>query len=124
MISMELQSLLEEMGCVVIGPVPSVAEAVVVSRTVELDAAIVDVVLRGEEAYPVAQTLVTHRIPFGFATGSTFQPTDVWKNHDHIMKPYLPDDVRRLLTRLLPHVEFGGASPERHQDVQPPKQAQ
>jgi hypothetical protein len=47
MISMELQSLLEEMGCVVIGPVPSVAEAVVVSRTVELDAAIVDVVLRG-----------------------------------------------------------------------------
>ncbi len=106
LISIELQSVLEDMGCVVIGPVPTVAEAVVVSRTVAIDAAIVDLILRGEASYPVALSLAAHHVPFGFATGAAFEMDEVWRSHHHITKPYMPDDVRLLLMLLLPAGQF------------------
>jgi CheY-like chemotaxis protein len=65
-----LADLLREQGARVLGPVGSVRDALVlVNASPPLDAAILDVNLRGERVYPVADALRTRDVPIVFATG-------------------------------------------------------
>ena len=85
-----LQMMLEELGCEVVGPVATVTEAIAATQILEIDAAIVDLVLKGERADAVAEALKVRGVPFGFATG---MPADgakgSWKNHPFLIpKPY------------------------------------
>lgn len=70
-IAMDLAGALAEAGVEVCGPVGSVDDAL---RLVEhegsrLDAAVLDINLRGELIYPVAQALRDAGVPFVFASG-------------------------------------------------------
>lgn len=61
---------LERLGAMVVGPVPSVREALaLLDGGPAPDAAILDINLGGELAYPVADALRRRGIPFIFATG-------------------------------------------------------
>jgi len=61
---------LEANGAKVIGPVGDVDDALDLIDEAEcLDAAVLDLNLRGEMAYPVADVLLERGIPFVFATG-------------------------------------------------------
>lgn len=60
---------LEECGAVIVGPVPSVDQALELLETLRIDAAILDINLDGEKVYPLADRLSERRIPFVFATG-------------------------------------------------------
>ena len=56
-------------GADVIGPVATVADALQLIEAVpELDAAVLDVHLRDETTYPVADALRARRVPFCFST--------------------------------------------------------
>ncbi|EQB17794.1 response regulator [Novosphingobium lindaniclasticum] len=70
MLAMDLRRDLEDAGAEVIGPEPSVARALsrIPSET-KIDAAVLDVNLGDEEAFPVADELTARGIPFVFATG-------------------------------------------------------
>lgn len=69
-IMQDLRSGLETLGAVVLGPVPSVADALaLIEAEGGIDAAVLDVNLRGERAYPVADALSDRGIPFVFSTG-------------------------------------------------------
>jgi CheY-like chemotaxis protein len=69
LIAMNLQDGLENVGSVVLGPVPSVETAI---KTIEsephIDAAVLDVNLGGALAYPVADMLLARKIPFVFTS--------------------------------------------------------
>ncbi len=70
MMADDLQYDLEEVGAQVIGPVPSVADALALLAAEEaIDGAILDVNLRGEKAYPVADVLRERGVLFVLATG-------------------------------------------------------
>lgn len=70
MIALELQTQLEEMGAFVIGPAPSVDDALrCINDGTRIDAAILDVNLRGECAFLVADALCARAIPFLFSSG-------------------------------------------------------
>ncbi|RDI53594.1 response regulator [Microvirga subterranea] len=70
MMADDLQYDLEKAGAKVVGPVPSVADALRLLATEDaIDGAILDVNLRGEKAYPVADVLRDRGIPFVLATG-------------------------------------------------------
>ena len=66
-----MMAALEDAGAQVAGPVSTIAGALelVSKRKQELDGAILDINLRGEMAYPVAETLLEREIPFVFVTG-------------------------------------------------------
>lgn len=70
MLACDLRQELEDAGAVVIGPEPSVERAL--SRiTVEarIDAAVLDINLGDEPAFPIADALNRQQIPFIFASG-------------------------------------------------------
>ena len=69
LVSMELVDALEEADSFVVGPARSVQEAIDLAHTRNLDAAVLDIELRGEPIYPAADLLIARGVPFIFTTG-------------------------------------------------------
>jgi DNA-binding response OmpR family regulator len=71
MIAMFLDDMLTDLGCNVVGPAGAVAPALALIEANGhlLDGALLDVNLRGELAYPIADALTLWGIPFVFVTG-------------------------------------------------------
>jgi DNA-binding response OmpR family regulator len=93
-----LADMLTELGAVVVGPAPSVAEGMSLATGEEIDVAILDVRLRGERVDPIALALRTRGIP----TAPDAPLLD---------KPYSEQRLRDVLLRLL------GAGRPRQQPV-------
>lgn len=60
---------LKTSGADVLGPVPTVADALHLIGTEPLNGAILDIKLRDDLAFPVADALIERNVPFVFATG-------------------------------------------------------
>ncbi len=69
LVAMELESMLQELGGEVIGPIGRLDEAVAIAREEALDAALLDVNVGGRLVTPVADALAARDIPFVFCTG-------------------------------------------------------
>jgi CheY-like chemotaxis protein len=71
LIAMDLADRLADLGAEVIGPAGSLAEAlaIVAAEGSRIDGAVLDVNLRNERVYPVADALVAHGVRFVFASG-------------------------------------------------------
>jgi CheY-like chemotaxis protein len=69
MISSILQDWLAELRCETVGPAQSVQAALGLVESTSVDAGILDVTLRGEDCYPVAEALRSRSIPFVLTTG-------------------------------------------------------
>lgn len=66
----DLSHALAQAGAEVLGPVPSIDEALsTIAAEARIDAAVLDVNLRGDMIFPVADALAERQIPFAFATG-------------------------------------------------------
>jgi CheY-like chemotaxis protein len=57
---------LPDLGCHIIGPVPRLAQGLAVATTEDLDGALLDVNLAGEQCFLVAEALAARGIPFAF----------------------------------------------------------
>ncbi|WP_160938240.1 HWE histidine kinase domain-containing protein [Teichococcus coralli] len=72
-VALELEDTLRQLGCTVIGPAATLGEALRLAeqeiRAGGLDAAVLDVNLHGQAAFPVADLLVRHGLPVLFASG-------------------------------------------------------
>jgi CheY-like chemotaxis protein len=70
-IARELADALEQLGAEVVGPVGSVQAALdlVTKQGEHLDGAVLDINLRGDRAYPVADALMARGVAFVLATG-------------------------------------------------------
>lgn len=66
----DLRRRLQEHGATVIGPVASVNAALDLIETRRVDAAILDVELDAETAFPIALVLEQRGVPFVFVTGA------------------------------------------------------
>ncbi|MGH8156370.1 MAG: response regulator [Rhodanobacteraceae bacterium] len=69
MVSMLLQDLLVELGCDVVDSASRFDEAARKCDTVAFDVALLDVNLRGEHSFPIAEKLQERGRPFVLATG-------------------------------------------------------
>ncbi|WP_132255697.1 response regulator [Methylobacterium segetis] len=95
----DLQRHFAASGAEIVGPVPSVTEALtLIAATPALDAAVLDINLRGEMAFPVADALIARGVPFLFATGysaGTLPPR--YGGLRHCEKPIEPQQIAELL---------------------------
>jgi CheY-like chemotaxis protein len=69
LVAMELETLIADEGCTVIGPAPTVDRALALLEHERPDAAVLDVNLNGTTAAPVAAALTAQGVPFVLATG-------------------------------------------------------
>jgi CheY-like chemotaxis protein len=68
-VSFLVEDMLTDLGCAQVLHASSVTAALALLRERRPDAAVLDVNLAGEFAYPVAEVLDADRVPFIFATG-------------------------------------------------------
>ena len=78
MIAMFLEDVLLDLGCKVVGPAAVVAPALALIQVPRepVDGAFLDVNLRGELVYPVADALIMRDVPFVFVTGYSVHGID------------------------------------------------
>lgn len=69
MVAKEIQTFLDEFGCEVVGPVPSLEAALKAAKTEEMDGALLDVNLGDQDVMPVAKILKERGIPMILVTG-------------------------------------------------------
>lgn len=101
LVAQDLVTELERHGARVVGPVASLSDAAQLVASTQLHGAILDIRLRDEMAFPVADQLAERGIPFVFATA--FSRQTVPRQH-HVrsfyQKPYAPAEVVRGLFGL------------------------
>src|SRR5438270_3526064 len=68
-LAQDLAEFFQTLGVEVLGPVGTVTEALSLLDSAELQGAVLDVNLRGERVYPVADMLRRTHVPFVFASG-------------------------------------------------------
>lgn len=70
LLALELEETLRGLGCEVLGPVPTLEEALHLAATPgRIDAAVLDINLAGRPSFPVADHLAGRDVPVVFATG-------------------------------------------------------
>ncbi len=102
LISMLVESWLEELGCEVVGPAGSVESGLALVASNPLDGAILDINLAGENPYSVADALKAKGVPFAFATGdSGVDAACGFKDPLLLHKPFDFEAVKDVVSKLL-----------------------
>jgi CheY-like chemotaxis protein len=95
LVAVELSRHLRCMGAVVLGPAPSIEAA---ERELAFaDAAILDIDLRGQKVFPVADRLAARGVPFVFFTGHSEEVPYRFRHASCLMKPASLDSVFEAL---------------------------
>lgn len=102
LIAMEIDRCLRAAGAEVAGPVPDTEQARALIEAGPLDAAVLDVNLRGEAVYEVADRLRARKIPYVFATGEV-QVADRsdYRARPKLEKPILDTELLLAVRRLI-----------------------
>jgi CheY-like chemotaxis protein len=95
--------LLGDLGCVVVGPAPNMAAARELAEgDTPIDAAMMDVHIRGERVFPLCDSLASRGVPFVLTSGyADWQMPDKWEDRPRLNKPYTIEQVEEALTSLL-----------------------
>ena len=97
--AMELEKVLVDLGCEPVGPVAQLEQAMRLAQQEQLDGALLDVDLRGELVFAVAEELERRRVPVIFASG--YDTDDMFParfvQHPRLRKPFGESEIRRVL---------------------------
>jgi CheY-like chemotaxis protein len=85
----DLEESLRSEGAEIVGPICELSQALTQIDEDGFDAAVLDIDVRGQSAYAIADKLMEHRIPFVFATGYSEEvlPSRFWEVK-RFEKPY------------------------------------
>ncbi|WP_421932798.1 response regulator [Phenylobacterium sp.] len=101
MVSMLIEDMLSDLGCVVVGPAARLDEAIALAESTPIDCAVLDVNLGGQPIFPLADILRAKGAPFAFATGyGDAGLRDVDKGSPVLQKPFRESDLARILGEL------------------------
>lgn len=102
LVAMLIEGLLVECECGIVGPCGTVEAALEAARTETFDLALLDVNLRGQKVYPVAEVLSQRHILFLFLSGYGDEAIPsgraAWKV---CAKPFKGNDLVRMLSAAL-----------------------
>jgi len=98
LIAMMLEDFLDSLGHKIAGTVETVQEAIARVDEGGFDVAIIDVHLKGEHVWPVADRLVEKGLPFVVATGGHISPPPPEHADAPVLaKPYTIDSIEPAL---------------------------
>ena len=98
MIAMLLEDALNDLGCVVIGPVGRLPEAIRLAESAVIDCALLDLNVDGDEVYPAAEKLAERDIPFAFITGyRASHLKEPYRDQPILQKPFTVPKLEQVL---------------------------
>ena len=93
--------VLDELGCIVVGPAPNMAAARELVEGGEFDAAMMDIHIRGAHVFPLCEMLESKNVPFLLTSGyADWQMPEKWEGRPRLQKPYTIDQVEKALNAL------------------------
>ena len=103
LVAMLLETILEDMGCTVVGPESNIDDGLIAATTeASLDAALLDVNVAGREVFPVAEVLRARGVPFVFSTGyGEAGLPEHWRGNPTIQKPFTEGAIRDALMKAM-----------------------
>jgi CheY-like chemotaxis protein len=102
LIAMTIEDVLTDLGCIVVGPAGSVAKALEILKHQDVDGAILDLNLKGEQALPVAEALHKRGTPFFFLTGYGSAGLDQTQfSAPTLPKPFDPGALEELIQQVI-----------------------
>jgi CheY-like chemotaxis protein len=102
MIAMLIEDMLEEFGCRLVGPATSVPHALELIGKEQVELAVLDVNLDGQDTYAIADALRQKNVPFIFATG--YGSTGLRKEYGNrpvLQKPFQTKALETALAQAL-----------------------
>ena len=98
----DMAQVLQRLGASVVGPVQTPDNALALLADEPVDAAILDINLKGEMVFPVADALREQGVPFVFATGyDEAVVPEAYKDVPRWEKPFKPEDLAKALPELV-----------------------
>jgi DNA-binding response OmpR family regulator len=103
LLAMLLEDVLGEQGARVVGPAFNLAQGLSLAESAEIDGAILDINLGGQESYPIADILHARSVPFLFATAYAHEANPYADRAPLLLKPYhlraVLDAVEAIVSR-------------------------
>jgi CheY-like chemotaxis protein len=101
LIGMMMVDILTELGYSVVGPITNVAEATALAERGDFANAVLDINLKGQLVYPVADVLIGSGVPFLFVTGYGAERVDKrYANIPILQKPLQKKDLQTAFARV------------------------
>lgn len=98
-VAMDLGFLLQGAGATVVGPLATLADTVASAQSADIDVALLDINLGGNDVFPAAEVLAERGVPFVFHTGHGDRG-ELWNRFPGrrvLLKPADPDEILRSL---------------------------
>lgn len=112
-VALMVEDILGDCGATVVGSARTIEEGMAMATREDLDAAVLDVNVRGLRIDPIVEVLTARGIPFLLATGYSKVEFANGQHALHIEKPYTPENLAKSLANALQlsELEQGGKSP-------------
>jgi CheY-like chemotaxis protein len=102
LIALQLEDMLVELGCAVIGPASRVGRALELLDGEPVEAAVLDLNIAGELVYPVADELRSRGLPYIFVTGyGTSGLSEPYRSRPILEKPFARRELLRAMLDTL-----------------------
>jgi DNA-binding NtrC family response regulator len=102
-IALATEEMLSASGFVPAGPVGNMASALEYVENGEMDAAIVDLNIRGAKTFGLFSVLKRRNIPFLIMSGyADWKMPDEWADRPRLQKPFSEEQLSAKLSELLP----------------------
>ena len=100
-IAVLIEEVLQDIGCTVVGPVGKLDAALRLADEEELDAAVLDITIRGGKVFPVVERLQARGVPFALASGyGDWALPEALRNQPRLVKPFTAEDLRAQVRSL------------------------
>jgi CheY-like chemotaxis protein len=101
-VAMLVEDMLTDIGCKVLATAPTIPVALDLVAKLAMELAVVDVNLRGQTSYPVADALRARGIPFLFVTGYGAEALDDgYRHHRTLQKPFGEHELAQAIAAVL-----------------------
>ncbi len=102
LIADQIEAVLGDMQCDVVGPVPDVRQALEMLENQLVEAAVLDISLGAETSFPIADVLIARSIPFLFMSGYVSRDLpERFHTRNILLKPATTGQLTAQITLLL-----------------------
>jgi CheY-like chemotaxis protein len=98
LLATDLAEHFQDLGVKVIGPAATLGDAIALVEANEIEGAVLDINIRGERVYPVADLLIERQVPFVFTSGYSCElEPDAYASIPRCIKPTKFAEVAHML---------------------------